>query len=179
MDNVWIIIITSLISGILATILTIIVQRISEVKRSKRDIFEILMSHRYMIPDKINVEALNKIDVVFYKDESVRKSWGEFLAAAYAAKETPNRTTDVNDKYLRLLEEIAKVIGYNNINWENIKKYYFPQGLSTKIMEEETLLNQTEFEKLLRSLFQINDNVAYITCNAKEGLFYIKPFGSK
>ena len=40
-------------------------------------------------------------------------------------------------------------------------------------------LNQTEFEKLLRSLFQINDNVAYITCNAKEGLFYIKPFGSK
>lgn len=41
MDNVWIIIITSLISGILATILTIIVQRISEVKRSKRDIFEI------------------------------------------------------------------------------------------------------------------------------------------
>lgn len=139
MDNVWIIIITSLISGILATILTIIVQRISEVKRSKRDIFEILMSHRYMIPDKINVEALNKIDVVFYKDESVRKSWGEFLAAADAAKETPNRTTDVNDKYLRLLEEIAKVIGYNNINWENIKKYYFPQGLSTKIMEEETL----------------------------------------
>ena len=42
-----------------------------------------------------------------------------------------------------------------------------------------TELNQTEFEKLLRSLFQINDNVAYITCNAKEGLFYIKPFGSK
>ena len=48
---------------------------------------------------------------------------------------------------------------------------------STYMISSE--LNQTEFEKLLRSLFQINDNVAYITCNAKEGLFYIKPLGCK
>ena len=139
MDNVWIIIITSLISGILATILTIIVQRISEVKKTKRDIFEILMSHRYMIPDKTNVEALNKIDVVFYKNETVIKAWREFLITADAANTSPNKVTEVNDKYLRLLEEIAKIIGYSKINWENIKKYYFPQGLSTKILEEETL----------------------------------------
>ena len=122
MDNVWIIIITSLISGILATILTIIVQRISEVKKTKRDIFEILMSHRYMIPDKTNVEALNKIDVVFYKNETVIKAWREFLITADAANTSPNKVTEVNDKYLRLLEEIAKIIGYSKINWENIKK---------------------------------------------------------
>ena len=139
MDNVWIIIFTSLISGILATILTIIVQRFSEIKKTKRDIFEVLMSHRYMIPDKANVEALNKIDVVFYKNKSVRKAWREFLLIADSANSSPNKVTEVNDKYLRLLEEIATVMGYRNIKWEEIKKYYLPQGLSTKILEEETL----------------------------------------
>lgn len=48
---------------------------------------------------------------------------------------------------------------------------------STYMINSE--LNQIGFEKLLKSLFQEDDNVAYITCNAKEGLFYIKPFGRK
>ena len=139
MENIYIIIITSLISGLLATILTIICQRIFEIKRSKREIFEILMSHRYLIHDKDNVEALNKIDVVFYKDIEVRNAWKEFLATADLAATNPTKISEINDKYLTLLEKIAFAIGYKKINWENIKKYYLPNGLSTQILEESAL----------------------------------------
>ena len=139
MDNIWIVILTSLISGLLATILTIICQRKFEIKRTKKQIFETLMSHRYLIVDKENVEALNKVDVVFYHNTEVRKAWKAFLNAADTASVNPMAENEVNDKYLRLLEEIAKCIGYKNINWEDIKKYYLPKGLSTQIAEETAL----------------------------------------
>ena len=142
MDNIWVVVITSLISGLIATIVTIIYQRVSESMKDKKDIFKIMMSHRYLISDKDNVEALNRVEVVFYKNKQVRECWRKFLSAADDAAKNPgdaNNTNDINDKYLRLLEEIAKCTGCKGIDWENIKKYYYPQGLSSKILEETTL----------------------------------------
>lgn len=139
MDNVWIIVITSLLSGILATVLTLICQKIGETRRVKRAIFEVLMSHRYLIYDKENVEALNKIEVVFYHHTDVRAAWKEYMKAADEAAQNPASGNRLNDCYLKLLEKISKAVGYKNISWDEIKKSYFPQGLSTKIMEEEAL----------------------------------------
>lgn len=139
MENVYIVVITSLISGLLATVLTIVCQKIFEIRRNKMEIFEILMSHRYLIHDKVNVEALNKIDVVFYNNTEVREAWRDYLAMADQAAINPTKVAELNDKYLKLLEKIALAIGYKKINWENIKKYYFPTGLSTQILEEATL----------------------------------------
>ena len=142
MDNVWIVVITSLISGLVATIVTIIYQRVSESRKDKKEIFKVLMSHRYLISDKDNVEALNRVEVVFYKNKEVRECWKKFLSAADDAAKNPNNPsndTDINDKYLKLLEEIAKCTGCKGIDWENIKKYYYPQGLSSKILEETAL----------------------------------------
>ena len=39
MDNVWIVVITSLISGLVATIVTIIYQRVSESRKDKKGNF--------------------------------------------------------------------------------------------------------------------------------------------
>lgn len=139
MENVYIVVITSLISGLLATVLTIVCQKLFEIRRNKREIFEILMSHRYLIHDKANVEALNRIDVVFYNNNEVREAWKDYLTMADQAAINPTKTAELNDKYLKLLEKIALAIGYKKINWENIKKYYFPTGLSTQIVEEATL----------------------------------------
>ena len=138
MDNVLLIIITSLVSGIFATILTLICQKISETKKSKREIFEILMSHRYLIPDKENVEALNRIEVVFYRHKNVKKAWEDFMNAADKAAQNPT-TSNVDDCYLKLLEKISEAVGYKNISWDEIKRFYFPKGLSSKMIEEETL----------------------------------------
>lgn len=133
------IIIGAIASGLLATIVTLVVQRNSELKRVKIEMFETLMAHRYLMHDKDNVEALNKVDVVFHKNADVRKAWTEFLDAADRGAANPTANNNIDDKYLKLLEKIAIVIGYKNIDWENIKRYYFPAGLSNKISEEAML----------------------------------------
>lgn len=138
MNDAVLIILTSLISGILATILTLICQKMGETRRAKREIFETLMAHRYLISDKENVEALNKIEVVFYKHNDVRNAWKEFMKAADDASLNPTNNR-IDDCYLKLLEKISKAVGYRNISWDEIKKCYYPQGLSSKIVEEEAL----------------------------------------
>ena len=137
MENAILIIITSLISGILATVITIIVQKHNETLKEKKEIFSVLMAHRYLIHDKDNVEALNKIDAVFYKQKEVRKKWVDFIDTADKASKDPS--INVYDKYLKLLEVMADAVGYKNISWDEIKKAYSPKGLMDKIAEEGVL----------------------------------------
>ena len=134
-------------SGLLATIITLVVQKHSDIKRLKIDIFETLMAHRYLLHDKDNVEALNKVDVVFHNNSDVRKAWVEFLDAADRGVTNPTVNNNIDDKYLKLLEKIAIAIGYKNVNWENIKRYYFPEGLSNKI-SEETMLRKAQLAQV-------------------------------
>ena len=126
-------------SGLVATLITLLVQKHNEIKRIKVSIFETLMAHRYMISDKENVEALNKVEVVFHSDKDVRQAWKEFLDEADKGAANLGAGVNINDKYLKLLEKIAESIGYKKINWENIKRFYYPTGLSTKITEEALL----------------------------------------
>ena len=79
------------------------------------------------------------MDVVFHKNADVRKAWTEFLDAADRGAANPTANNNIDDKYLKLLEKISIAIGYKNIDWENIKRYYFPAGLSNKISEEAML----------------------------------------
>ena len=106
MDNTTLLIVTSLASGIFATIITLVCQKLGETKKAKREIFETLMAHRYLISDKENVEALNKIEVVFYKHEEVRTAWKEFMKAADDATLNP-ANNKIDDCYLKLLEKIS------------------------------------------------------------------------
>ena len=85
----------------------------------------------------LNVKnALNSIDIVFYKDVPVRQAYKEFLNET---SKLPGSGRDIDEKHLKLLEEIAKSIGYKNINWESIKHYYCPNGLMDNINKENEL----------------------------------------
>ena len=61
------------------------------------------MSKRHDITAVESVEALNRIDVVFYHSEKVRKAWADFLEAANETKDTGNLPQKRLDKHLRLL----------------------------------------------------------------------------
>lgn len=127
-----------LCSGLIASLVTVVLQRRHDIKQEKVRIFVILMSKRYDIASQESVEALNVVDVLFHKSEKVREALQAFLAATEMA-ETPNREQVISDKHLRLLEEIAKDIGYAEVNWEDIKHFYNPTGLSTRLREEAML----------------------------------------
>ena len=136
MNDILLVILTALVSGLFATIITLWWQRKTELRRSKMKIFETLMAHRYMIFAQECVNALNSIDVVFYKDTSVRKAYSDFLQEA--AKK-PEFNPNIADKHLKLLEEMSKALGLKDIHWDDIKQSYYPAGLSEKVMEESIL----------------------------------------
>ena len=102
----------------------------------KMDIFETLMSYRYMISNQESVNALNSIDIVFYKDEAVRKAYAAFLNET---GKKPEFNPNTADKYLMLLEEMSKSLGLKDIHWDDIKQCYYPNGLAEKIQDEQML----------------------------------------
>lgn len=136
MNEVVLVIVTALISGLLATLVTIWWQKHSAVHKSKMQIFETLMAYRYHIVAEPSVHALNSIDVVFYKNENVRCAYNEFLNEA---AKRPEMNPNTGDKHLKLLEEMAKALNLKDIHWDDIKQAYCPNGLFDKIREEEML----------------------------------------
>lgn len=136
MDNVFFVIVTALISGLFATLVTIWWQGRAAVRKSKMKIFETLMAYRYMIVAEPSVHALNSIDVVFYKDENVRRAYSDFLNEA---AKRPEMNPNTADKHLKLLEEMAKALNLKNIHWDDIKQSYCPNGLFERLREEELL----------------------------------------
>lgn len=138
MENTLLVIVTALCSGLIATLVTIWWQSKHQKEIDKNRIFTILMSKRYEISAEESVEALNMIDVVFYRSDKVRKAWRDFNDAT-KAPESDTKNQNIKDKHLRLLEVIAEDIGYKEIRWEDIKQYYFPVGLSDRKHDEDVL----------------------------------------
>lgn len=156
MKEVFLIIVTALISGLLATIITLLWQKKTASYNRKMKVFETLMMYR--IPGtthfKENVQALNSIDVVFYDDKKVRNAYKAFLNEAEKPLDMNPNTLD---KHLRLLEEMAKTLGLKKLCWEDIKRPYFPNGYSEILKDEEamrktSIMNNLESAKFVREL---------------------------
>ncbi|SHG94309.1 hypothetical protein SAMN05720766_105141 [Fibrobacter sp. UWH9] len=127
---------TALVSGLIATLVTLYWQRKTASKNQKLKIFEVVMHYRYDIAAEENVKALNTVDVFFYKNQSVRKAYANFIAET-----NKGQNANIADKYLRLLEEMARSLGLKNIRWECIKNYYYPTGLANRIKATTDLIN--------------------------------------
>ena len=136
MDNLWSIIISAVLSGILATSITLLWQSRSDKIRLKREIFTTLMAYRFNIANAESVKALNCIQVVFYNNSNVRNAWKKFKAMA---DKQPFVQQDIVDAHISLLEEIAKTLKYKNINWTEIKSSYYPEAIAEEINEGKAL----------------------------------------
>lgn len=137
MNHIVLVIITALISGLLASLISIWWQRKSETKNRKMRVFETLMAYRYMISAKESVHALNSIDVIFYKDKEVRKAYVNFLDET---EKNIDENSKIMDKYLILLEKMAKTLNLKDIHWDDIKHSYYPNGLAQRNQDEEVLM---------------------------------------
>lgn len=135
-NEIIITLIASIISGVLATIVTLLWQNYHEKKKEKLQIFKTLLAYRGRVEAEECVNALNSIEGVFYSDEAVKKAWYDFLDET---EKPANTNPNILDKHLSLLEEIAKTVGYKNVKWTDIKRGYYPTGLSNKINEENLL----------------------------------------
>lgn len=128
--------ISALISGVLATIITLFWQDYSQKRATKNNIFNILMAYRFRLSEYESVKALNSIQVVFYKHKNVQQAWKNFKQET---DRIPFDDKRIEDTYIKLLEEVGKACGYRRIEWREIKDYYYPTALSEEINENQRL----------------------------------------
>ena len=123
-------------SGVVATVITILYQRFSCEQTAKRKVFETAVSYRFFVPEEENVKSLNSIDVIFHKDQKVRQAWKSYMDEANKSSSNPQQ---LNDRYIKLLEEMALACGYKDIRWDDLKRYYYPSGLLNRKKDDEVL----------------------------------------
>ena len=138
MENVLSVLASAILSGIVATIVTLWWQNRSEKIKLKREIFTTLMAYRFRISHAESVKALNSVQAVFNDCPSVLDAWRAFKGAA---DKQPYVQQDLIDAHITLLEEIGKILHYKNINWKDIKSSYYPTDLADQIEGEKVLRN--------------------------------------
>jgi hypothetical protein len=123
-------IVAILLSPIFAVYITIWYTNNQEERKQKRELFLILIAYRKTYPPPVRyVDALNTIDVIFHDNKNILAAWKN----TYSALHPPAEVTifDPQPYYAAiviLLIEIAKELGYKNINATVLDAYYLPQA---------------------------------------------------
>ena len=135
MENIITIIVSATVSGVLATFITLWWQNRSEKMKIRKEVFETLMAFRFKVSHAESVKALNCVQVVFYDCDNVQKAWQAFKTAVDSEN---GNSTKIADAHITLLEEIAKVLKYDKLNWKDIKAYYYPIWLRKQLMNPQS-----------------------------------------
>lgn len=160
MDNLVLVIITSLLSGLIGVIVTLAVQKRTAKRAEKMWLFKTLMSLRFIGVSYEKTKALNLIEVVFYNASDVITAWRN-LYDSYA-KQEPNYS-EIQDNTLLLLTAMAKHLNYKNLDWTIIKKSYLPIGISSDMQ------NEAEFKENLNEILRIMKNSGPLIQNMQQG----------
>lgn len=155
MDNLILMIVTALLSGLIGVIVTLAVQKRTAKRMEKMAIFKMLMSARGEGEISLElIQNLNIIDVVFYHKEYVISAWKSlhqsYIDNGFNAKETQGKT-------MELLQEMAKHLGYENLNWDTINNSYLSFGMIDILQKQpvhgastpvETKFDSSKYPKL-------------------------------
>lgn len=122
---------------------------------AKIDLFFTLFSYRGSPVHRHFVDALNRIDIVFYDTPNVLSAWHRLF-------ESLNQTNLVNQeetwRILRteLLSQISISLGYKDLKQYDIEKHYFPEGHGHQQSQDmEFRYDQHEYYKASKALNQL------------------------
>ena len=134
----WLTILISLTSGLIATVITLIVQTHIEKKKIKVNLFLNLVSLRdCCFKDNIFKNNINKVQVVFYKHSIVIEKYKKFISSINDNVFYPDEKI-ITDEFIGLLEAMADVVGYKDFNWESIKERFTTEDLYNNDFQETT-----------------------------------------
>ena len=124
-------------------------QERKEARTAKQSLFLTLMAHRKSVaPPLERTNALNLIDVVYAKDAKVLALWHQLYDLLCQKPEGVNveakHHTDLN-----LLFEMAKSLGYKNLQQTDIDKFYVPQDVGDNAQLVRSL--STELLRVLKA----------------------------
>jgi hypothetical protein len=130
-------------------IFTLWFQKRKESKDAKQRLFLTLMAHRKANPPTFDlVNGLNLIDVVFAEHREVVSLWHQYYDLLC---QSPVNWHLAEPKYLDLLSEMARVMGYGNLLQTDISRFYSPIAHGNQAQ-----LNQDIQQELLRVLKNSN-----------------------
>ena len=133
---------TSLISGLIGVLVGCFLNKVYEVRKEKLSVLKALITYRWMPAQPERVKAINIIPVIFSKStkicarlESYKKAQNDVADCLSTSPGLlPQKYNDVEDAYIKLLEEIAKSLGYGkSLTWDKLKspyiaRYYLDQN---------------------------------------------------
>jgi hypothetical protein len=143
-----IITIAALVFGpIIAVAITLISQRMIQKRDAKERLFVTIMGHRKSRPTTYDLaQALNLIDVIYAKHPKVVRLWHELYDILYTK---PFDETKRLHKYLELLSEMSRTLGYKSLSQTDMDKFYIPEAhLQSGQLTSEL---QTEFLRVLKA----------------------------
>ena len=124
---------------IFAVLISLWYQERAQKRTAKQQLFVTLMAFRKSLAPPIErTNALNLIDVVYADDAKVLALWHRLYDLLCQKPEG----TDVeakNHTYLDLLSEMAKALGYKNLQQTTIDKFYFPQDAGDNAQMQKEL----------------------------------------
>lgn len=121
-------VLVAMVSGpVFAVLITLWNQERTQKRQAKLQLFLTLMAHRKSIAAPLErTNALNLIDVVYADDSKVVALWHHLYELLGQKPEGVNVEAK-NHTYIDLLSEMAKVLGYKNLQQTDIEKFYVPQ----------------------------------------------------
>jgi len=124
LTNAIITLIGAVLSGVLATIITLYINHKNEVMREKKTVVAEIFGYRFLLKKQGGAEkfyaALNKVPIVFNDEEEVLQAYEE-LHANLLIKDLDERGKKMNDSLVTLLKALCTATGIKCDNWNDSK----------------------------------------------------------
>jgi len=137
------------LSPIMAVVITLWSQKRNAKRNAQMNLFMDLVSFRDHVPFPWQYSvALNRIDVVFHKQETILLRWHEYYDSLQHELKG-NALVYSNEKKVALISEIAKHLGYRNIDQIFLQRYYQSKGSFDDFVNDAEI--RKEFLRVLKS----------------------------
>lgn len=154
----WLVIVAMIIAPILAVQVQKFIENRKKIKERKMQIFRSLMATRATPLSPLHVEALNMIDIAFYKDKNIVEAWKLLLDnfahypkdpkdSSYQTKLAASADKS-NELLTGLLYEMAKSLNYDFDKVHLKRGAYIPKG-QAELELEQTVIRRGLVELLL------------------------------
>ena len=124
-------------------------QKYKSKRDAKMNLFLTLMASRKVSPPPyVVVNAMNTIDVIFNRHKSVIDFWHKVYDSHHQKAENINWEQH-DHLYVQMLSEMARVLGYKNLQQIDIDKFYTPIAHGEQYLISQKL--QQEFLRVLEN----------------------------
>jgi hypothetical protein len=123
-QNLIITLICSIISGVLATSITLYVNHRSEIRRIKRELVADIFGRRFLLNKNEGTEkfyeALNRVPIIFNKDQKVMETY-EALYNASLITDVKEKSHKMNNCLVSFLKALCDASGIDCGDWNDSK----------------------------------------------------------